>query len=61
MSWPPMRDDRFWIDQAIYNWYPGDDHDWYTMVPWHAWKPNANKARKNRRAPNAEEGVVIGL
>ena len=61
MSWPPMCDYRFWINQAIYNWYPGDDHDWYTMVPWHVRKPNANKARKNRRARNAKEGVVIGL
>ena len=44
MSWPPMRDYWFWINQAVYNWYPGDDHDCHTVVPWHVRKPNAHKA-----------------
>ena len=56
-----MRDYRFGINQAIYDRYPGDDHDWFTMVPWHVRKRNANEAWKNCGARNAEEGVVIGL
>ena len=51
---PIFRSCPFFVVQCIYNWYPGDDTEWWSFAPNHSLKRTTNQKRKWRKKRNRD-------